>query len=125
MRKIFSFDMPIFEYVCDKCDHEFETLQKVSESPLKICEVCGRKGLRKKISAAGFRLSGSGWYETDFKSGKKKNVSGSDDKGGGEASANKESSGSNSSSKSDSKSSTSSEKSASKSSNASKTSNDK
>ena len=123
MRKIFSFDMPIFEYVCDKCDHEFETLQKVSESPLKICEACGRKGLRKKISAAGFRLSGSGWYETDFKSGKKKNVSGSDDKGGGEASANKESSGS--SSKSDSKSSTSSEKSASKSSNASKTSNDK
>ena len=125
MRKIFSFDMPIFEYVCDKCDHEFETLQKVSESPLKICEACGRKGLRKKISAAGFRLSGSGWYETDFKSGKKKNVSGSDDKGGGEASAKKESSGSNSGSKSDSKSSTSSEKSASKSSNVSKTSNDK
>ena len=62
--------MPIFEYVCDKCDHEFETLQKVSEPPLKICEACGKKGLRKKISAAGFRLSGSGWYETDFKSGK-------------------------------------------------------
>ena len=125
MRKIFSFNMPIFEYVCDKCDHEFETLQKVSESPLKICEACGRKGLRKKISAAGFRLSGSGWYETDFKSGKKKNVSGPDDKGGGEASAKKESSGSNSGSKSDSKPSTSSEKSASKSSNVSKTSNDK
>ena len=79
--------MPIFEYVCDKCGHEFETLQKASEAPLKICEACGAKGLRKKISAAGFRLSGSGWYETDFKSGKKKNVSGSEDKTGGETSS--------------------------------------
>ena len=117
--------MPIFEYVCDKCDHEFETLQKVSEPPLKICEACGKKGLRKKISAAGFRLSGSGWYETDFKSGKKKNVSGSDDKAQGETNVKKESSGSDSGGKGDAKSSTSSDKSASKSSSASKTSNDK
>ncbi len=116
--------MPIFEYVCDKCDHEFETLQKVSEPPLKICEACGKKGLRKKISAAGFRLSGSGWYETDFKSGGKKNVSGSDDKGSSEADVKKASSGSDNDNKSDSKSSASSDKSTSKSSNTSKASKD-
>ena len=79
--------MPIFEYICDNCGHEFETLQKVSEAPLKKCEACGAKKLRKKISAAGFRLSGSGWYETDFKSGKKKNVSSSDEKSGGDSSS--------------------------------------
>ena len=79
--------MPIFEYICDNCGHEFETLQKVSEAPLKKCEACGAKKLRKKISAAGFRLSGSGWYETDFKSGKKKNVSRSDEKSGGDSSS--------------------------------------
>ena len=117
--------MPIFEYVCDKRDHKFETLQKVSEPPLKICEACGKKGLRKKISAAGFRLSGSGWYETDFKSGKKKNVSGSDDKAASESSVKKESSGPDSGGKGDAKSSTNSDKSASKSSSASKNSNDK
>ena len=70
--------MPIFEYICDNCGHEFETLQKVSEAPLKKCEACGAKKLRKKISAAGFRLSGSGWYETDFKTGNKKNIAKSD-----------------------------------------------
>ena len=79
--------MPIFEYICDNCGHEFETLQKVSEAPLKKCEACGANKLRKKISAAGFRLSGSGWYETDFKSGKKKNVSSSDEKSGGHRSS--------------------------------------
>ena len=79
--------MPIFEYICDNCGHEFETLQKVSEAPLKKCEACGAKKLRKKISAAGFRLSGSGWYETDFKSGKKKHVSSSDEKSGGDSSS--------------------------------------
>ena len=79
--------MPIFEYICDNCGHEFETLQKVSEAPLKKCEACGAKKLRKKISAAGCRVSGSGWYETDFKSGKKKNVSSSDEKSGGDSSS--------------------------------------
>jgi predicted nucleic acid-binding Zn ribbon protein len=30
--------------------------------------------MQKKVSAAAFRLKGGGWYETDFKSGSKKNV---------------------------------------------------
>lgn len=70
--------MPIYEYRCDKCGHELEAFQKLSENPLKTCPICKNDSLIKRISAAGFRLKGAGWYETDFKSGKKKNVSGSD-----------------------------------------------
>lgn len=68
--------MPIYEYQCEECHHELEALQKISDKPLRDCPSCGKPALRKKISAAGFRLSGSGWYETDFKSGKKKNLAG-------------------------------------------------
>ena len=64
--------MPIYEYVCDECGHEMEAFQTLSEDPLKDCPQCGKSALRKKVSAAGFRLKGGGWYETDFKSGKKK-----------------------------------------------------
>ncbi len=71
--------MPIYEYVCKSCDHEFEALQKMSDDPLTQCPQCNNLSLSKKISAAGFRLSGSGWYETDFKSGKKKNLTSSSD----------------------------------------------
>ncbi len=71
-------EMPIYEYRCDNCGHEFDTLQKVSDDALTVCPECGKPTLMKKVSAAGFRLKGGGWYETDFKSGKKKNVAGSD-----------------------------------------------
>ena len=67
--------MPIYEYVCCDCGHEFETLQKMSDAPLRDCPTCEKQSLKKKISAPGFRLSGSGWYETDFKSDKQKNLS--------------------------------------------------
>jgi putative FmdB family regulatory protein len=70
--------MPIYEYRCENCGHELEAVQKISESPLVTCPECGAGALKKRISAAGFRLKGGGWYETDFKSGKKKNVSGGD-----------------------------------------------
>jgi putative FmdB family regulatory protein len=73
--------MPIYEYRCDNCAHEFETIQKVSDEPLKTCPACSEDALRKKISAAGFRLKGGGWYETDFKGNKRKNVAG-EEKGG-------------------------------------------
>jgi len=68
--------MPIYEYQCRSCGHEYEALQKVSEAPLTQCPACNKPDLTKKISAAGFRLKGGGWYETDFKSGTKKNVAG-------------------------------------------------
>ncbi|MFZ4502432.1 MAG: FmdB family zinc ribbon protein [Methylovulum sp.] len=68
--------MPIYEYQCRACGNEHEALQKISAEPLLICPACNEPELLKKISAAGFRLKGSGWYETDFKSGNKKNVVG-------------------------------------------------
>ena len=70
--------MPIYEYRCTNCGHEIEAVQKISEEPLLTCPACAQDALKKRISAAGFRLKGGGWYETDFKSGKKKNVSGDD-----------------------------------------------
>ena len=66
--------MPIYEYVCKACGAESEIMQKLSEPPARQCPVCHKKKLQKNISAAGFRLSGGGWYETDFKSGNKKNL---------------------------------------------------
>ena len=68
--------MPIYEYRCQACGHELEALQKMSDDPLMDCPACGKAELSKLISAAGFRLKGGGWYETDFKSGKKKNLAG-------------------------------------------------
>jgi putative FmdB family regulatory protein len=66
--------MPIYEYQCAACDAAMEKLQKISDEPLVDCPACGKPELRKLVSAAGFRLKGGGWYETDFKSGSKKNL---------------------------------------------------
>lgn len=71
-------NMPIYEYVCESCGHELEALQKLSDPLLTDCPQCESQSLKKKISAAAFRLKGGGWYETDFKSGKKKNLAGDD-----------------------------------------------
>jgi putative FmdB family regulatory protein len=69
--------VPIYEYQCESCGHALEVLQKLSDAPLLDCPVCAKPSLKKQISAAGFRLKGGGWYETDFKSGKnKKNLAG-------------------------------------------------
>ena len=46
----------------------------MSDDPLTVCPACHKSELKKLVSAAGFRLSGGGWYETDFKSGNKKNL---------------------------------------------------
>ena len=64
--------MPIYEYVCDNCGHYLEALQKLSDEPLVFCPECGDAALRKQVSAAAFRLKGTGWYETDFKNSDKK-----------------------------------------------------
>jgi len=72
--------MPIYEYKCAECEHQFEKLQKISDDPLKDCPECSKPALKKLVSAAGFRLKGKGWYETDFKSGNKRNVAESDSK---------------------------------------------
>jgi len=64
--------MPIYEYTCASCGHELEAIQKMSDAPLVDCPECGKPELKKNVSAAGFRLKGTGWYETDFKGGGKK-----------------------------------------------------
>jgi len=76
--------MPIYEYQCEACGHRLEALQKVSDAPLADCPECGKPALRKLISAAGFRLKGGGWYETDFKSGSKRHLADSGEKPSGE-----------------------------------------
>lgn len=59
--------MPIYEYECQECKHRLEVMQRISEDPLKTCPACAKDALRKLISAVGFQLKGTGWYETDFK----------------------------------------------------------
>ncbi len=67
--------MPIYEYHCKACGHNSEQLQKISDKPLTDCPQCKKKkSLEKMISASGFRLGGKGWYETDFKKTKQKNL---------------------------------------------------
>lgn len=78
-----DFTMPIYEYVCQDCSHEMEALQKISDEPLKDCPTCKQPSLKKRISAAGFRLKGGGWYETDFKTKGKKNLAGDSGSSGG------------------------------------------
>ncbi len=72
--------MPFYEYECPSCGYRDEVLQKISDKPLTKCPTCGKKGLKKLMSAPVFRLKGSGWYETDFKSDKenKRNLAGPD-----------------------------------------------
>ena len=79
--------MPIYEYQCQSCEHSLEKLQKISDSPLVDCPACEKPTLKKQVTAGAFRLSGSGWYETDFKTGNKKNLAGSSssDRSGGSA----------------------------------------
>lgn len=72
--------MPIYEYACTNCEHAFDELQKVSEAALVHCPRCGEPALRKLLSAPKFRLKGQGWYETDFKTGDKRNIAGDGEK---------------------------------------------
>ncbi len=62
--------MPFYEYECQSCKFYAEVMQKISDAPLRKCPSCGKNTLKKLVSAPVFRLKGSGWYETDFKSDK-------------------------------------------------------
>src|ERR1700694_3389406 len=70
--------MPFYEYECSACRYYAEVMQKITDKPLKKCPSCGKTTFKKLISAPVFRLKGSGWYETDFKSDKdnKRNLAG-------------------------------------------------
>lgn len=72
--------MPIYEYLCGECAHTLDALQKLSDDPLVYCPQCGAAALKRQMSAPSFRLKGGGWYETDFKSDKRKNIAEGDSK---------------------------------------------
>jgi putative FmdB family regulatory protein len=95
--------MPIYEYQCQDCQHKLEVMQRMSEPRLTTCPTCGKESLKKLVSAVGFQLKGTGWYETDFK-GKPKTPRGGD---GESASSSSSSSSSSESTSSDTKTKTS------------------
>ncbi len=74
--------MPFYEYECSSCRYYAEVMQKITDAPLRKCPSCGKNTFKKLISAPVFRLKGSGWYETDFKSDQehKRNLAGADKK---------------------------------------------
>ncbi|NNF50883.1 MAG: zinc ribbon domain-containing protein [Gammaproteobacteria bacterium] len=72
--------MPIYEYECQECGHQMDALQKISEPVLVKCPACSKDELKKLVSAPQFRLKGGGWYETDFKKDKRRNIAGDGDK---------------------------------------------
>jgi putative FmdB family regulatory protein len=75
--------MPIYAFQCAACGHAFDRLQKLADPDPTVCPACAAEAVKRQITAPAFRLSGSGWYETDFSGrDKKKNVT---DAGGGDA----------------------------------------
>ena len=70
--------MPIYEFECNSCGNRFDRLQKLSDPDPDTCPDCGAAQVRRRVTAPAFRLSGSGWYETDFKKDgdKKRNLAG-------------------------------------------------
>jgi len=77
--------MPIYEYQCTSCGHRLEALQGIREEPLTDCPQCREASLTRLISPAGFRLKGGGWYETDFKHGRKKEAAAGQSEGQGKS----------------------------------------
>ena len=73
--------MPIYGYACKNCEHTVDVLQKISDPPLLDCPSCGEPGLKRLLSAPRFRLKGQGWYETDFKKDKQRNLAGDKEPG--------------------------------------------
>jgi putative FmdB family regulatory protein len=67
--------MPLYEYRCEACGSTFEKIQKFSDPPIEVCEVCGKGPVRKLISSPAIQFKGSGWYITDY--AKKSSDSGS------------------------------------------------
>lgn len=70
--------MPIYEYECDKCGHEFEREQRMSDPPVKTCPKCKGRRVTKLISRSSFVLKGGGWYADGYADSKKSGDSGSD-----------------------------------------------
>jgi putative FmdB family regulatory protein len=62
--------MPIYEYECSACGHQFEEWQKMSDSPVRTCPKCKKKKVERLISQTAFQLKGGGWYADLYSSSK-------------------------------------------------------
>jgi putative FmdB family regulatory protein len=58
--------MPLYEYRCDACGHQFEVIQKFSDEPIAVCPTCGSGPVAKLLSSPAFQFKGTGWYITDY-----------------------------------------------------------
>ena len=79
--------MPVYEYACEKCGHEFERQQRITEDPVKTCPVCKAKKVRRLISRTAFVLKGGGWYSDLYSSAKPGTEAGSKSEGDSSAPA--------------------------------------
>lgn len=77
--------MPIYEYLCEKCGHEFEREQRITDDPLKTCPHCRARKVRRLISRTGFVLKGGGWYSDLYSSAKPGAAKDGEGAGAGEA----------------------------------------
>ena len=68
--------MPIYAFECAACGHDFDRLQKIADPDPSACPECGQDAVKRQLTAPSFRLAGSGWYETDFKTNNKRNLAG-------------------------------------------------
>jgi putative FmdB family regulatory protein len=93
--------MPIYEYQCQKCDHEFEREQRITADPIKTCPKCRARRVKKLISQTSFVLKGGGWYNDLYSSSKQDDKSGSSDDAKSEAKSEGKSEGKSGSKKSD------------------------
>ena len=78
--------MPVYEYACEKCKHEFEAEQRISDEPIRTCPKCRARKVKRLISRTSFVLKGSGWYSDLYSSpgAKKDGEAKSGDKSAGE-----------------------------------------
>jgi putative FmdB family regulatory protein len=60
--------MPVYEYACEKCGHEFEASQRITDEPIKVCPKCRARRVKRLISQTSFVLKGSGWYSDLYSS---------------------------------------------------------
>ena len=58
--------MPLYEYRCESCQHQFEVIRKFSDAPIAVCPKCGAGPVVKLMSSPAFQFKGSGWYITDY-----------------------------------------------------------
>jgi putative FmdB family regulatory protein len=77
--------MPIYEFICDSCGHEFERIVSFSAATAPACPACEASDVKRRMSKPAIHFKGSGWYITDSKKSNGSNGSHSSEKNGSEA----------------------------------------